>query len=163
MHRDSEAAALALREAEAELLRRKTRRQHQQAQLYSVGRMLLAMLFVVSALVKVSTFAATRDALATSGIADSAFVLSAGITLELVLGGLLMVGLQTRGVAVALIAYLACATVLVLHDLNVGFNATFAMNNVGLCGGLLMLMGHGGGVWSIDRLLEHRSARQFRA
>ena len=163
MHRDSEAAALALREAEAELLRRKTRRQHQQAQLYSVGRMLLAMLFVVSALVKVCTFAATRDALATSGIADSAFVLSAGITLELVLGGLLMVGLQTRGVAVALIAYLACATVLVLHDLNVGFNATFAMNNVGLCGGLLMLMGHGGGVWSIDRLLEHRSARQFRA
>ncbi len=163
MHRDSEAASFALREQEAELLRQKTRRQHQQARAFSVGRVLLGMLFVVSALVKMSTFGVTRDALANGGIADSTFVLSAGITIELVLGALLMAGLQTRLASMALIGYLACATVLVLHDLSSGFNATFAMNNVGLCGGLLMLVGHGGGTWSVERLLEHRRARQFRA
>ena len=163
MHRNSEAAAFAMREQETELLRKKTRRQHQQAKIYSVGRMLLAMLFVVSALVKISNFASTRDALADGGIADGAFVLSAGVGLELVLGALLMLGLQTRVVSMALIAYVTCATVLVLRDLGAGFNATFAMNNVGLCGGLLILVGHGGGVWSIDRLLQHSRSRQFRA
>ena len=147
---------MALSEREAELALQKTKRQRRHAHVSSLGRMLLAALFVVSALVKMSTFAATQEALANSGIADSTFVLSAGITIELVLGALLMLGLQTRIVAIGLIGYLICATVLVLNDLSSGFNATFAMNNVALSGGLLMLVGHGGGVWSIDRLLEQR-------
>lgn len=156
MHHDSEAAGLALRQQEAELATQKAKQQHRQARAYSLGRMALALLFLVSSLMKMSTFAATQEALANGGIADSTFVLAAGITIELVLGALLLVGLRTRIVAMALIGYLICVTVLVLHDLGAGFNATFAMNNVGLCGGLLMLVGHGGGTWSIDRFLEHR-------
>ncbi len=162
MHHDSEAASLALREQDAELVRQKAKRQHQQMLGYAVGRMLLSLVFLVSALVKMGRFSATQEALAEGGIADSAFVLSAGILIELVFGAALMVGFRTRIVAASLIAYLVCVTVLVLHDLGAGFNATFAINNVGFCGALLMLIGHGGGAWSIDRTIEHRIAQQSR-
>ncbi len=161
MHHDAEAAARALAERDAELKHERERVNLRHATSYTIGRMLIAVLFVVSAIVKLSHFSETARGMADLGLADTEILLGAGIAIELVGGALLFIGLLTRAVSVALIAYLACVTVLVLHDFAAGFNGTFALANVAFAGSLLMLYGHGGGAFSLERWLAQRRNRRF--
>lgn len=163
MHHDASAATLALKAIEEAQVERKEHLQRRRVFYFLAGRLLLASLFLVSGVVKMLNFDQTARALADIGLTDTDLVLAGAIAIELIGGALLFVGYKTRAAAVALIGYVASATVLVLNDLAFGYNATFALANVAFVGGLLMLVAHGSGGLSLDRLFERRRTRRFLA
>ena len=128
-----------------------------QGALSLVARLLLAAIFVVSAVAnKIPQFQATAAYMASEGVPNPKFALFGAIGL-LLLGGLSVVlGAWTRIGAAFLLAFLLAATYY-FHDFW-----TFAdagqrqlqtiqfMKNMSIAGGLLAIIAFGGGPWSID-------------
>lgn len=161
MHHDSEAASMALAEIAIERRIEKEIRKEHRSEVYVVGRLLLASLFVVSGAAKFASFAATERAMTAFGLTDAGMLLGVGIGVEILGGAMLAVGLKARFVAGTLIGYLATVTLLVHSDFSIDQNRAFALANLAFCGGLLMIVAHGSGVFSLDRALQHRAARRY--
>lgn len=160
MHHDSGAAGLELALVEAEEKIEKERKQWHRGELYAVGRVMFALVFLVAAAFKIARFDATVDSLTDLGLADAPMLLGVGIAVEVIGGVMLLAGLWTRTVAIGLIAYLAIITLLVNSNLTLEMNRESAWMNLASCGALFMLLAHGSGVLSLDRWLEHRRARR---
>lgn len=150
MHHDSAAAALAVSQYETARRIEHDHKQSRNAQLYAIGRMFVASLFVVSAVAKVLEYSATVAALRDT-IAAPELLVPFAIGIELLGGALLFVGFKARPVALGLMVYLACVTVLVHHDLSQVLNRSFALANLAFAGALLMVYAHGAGALSLDR------------
>lgn len=161
MHHDSGAAAQAL--AAVEMVNRisKGRRQWHRSQLYVVGRLILAALFIASGLAKIVYFSATEQRMLDVGLNDTALLIRVAIGVELLGGLMLAVGYRGRTVAVGLIAYLASVTVLAHHDFTLEINRVYALASLAFTGGLTMVIAHGSGVLSADRYLEHRRSQRL--
>lgn len=128
-----------------------------QGALALIARLLLAAIFVVSAIAnKIPQFQATAAYMASEGVPNPKFALFGAIGL-LLLGGLgVVLGAWTRIAASFLLVFLLAATYY-FHDFW-----TFAdagqrqlqtiqfMKNMAISGGLLSLIAFGGGPWSID-------------
>jgi putative oxidoreductase len=153
MHHDPASAQLAIAAYEAEQRLEHDLRRNRQAQYYAAGRIFLATLFVASALAKMIQYRPTLNALS-GALADAALLLPIAITIELIGGVFLAVGLKARAVAVGLIAYLGAVTLLLNSDLSNPLNRSMALANFAFAGALLMIIGHGGGALSVDRVLE---------
>jgi putative oxidoreductase len=143
---------MAVSQHDAQVRRQHEQTQHRQAALYSTGRVLLAAVFLVSAIAKVADYRGTLLALR-GVLADAELLLPIAIGLELVGGTLLLVGLKARAATVGLIAYLFTVTALMHHDLAVAVNRAFALTNLALVGALLMVVAHGAGAYSLDKLM----------
>lgn len=152
MHHDSCAAQLAVAEHEVEQRRRHNLQQHRQARLYALGRVLVAAIFIVSAVAKILSYSATLSAL-TDTLAEPRVLLPIGIGIELLGGAMLLAGLRARRVAMGLIGYLAAITLLLLTDLSNPFIRSAALSNLAFAGALLMIVAHGAGALSVDRFL----------
>lgn len=120
-----------------------------------VGRILLALLFIVSGYGKlVGGPANFAGYLTQMSFPAPLFFAWATTALELLGGLALLVGFATRPVAAALALF--CVATAVLAHLG---DATALLKNVGLAGGYLLLVTTGAGAYSVDARLGQGTAR----
>jgi putative oxidoreductase len=113
-----------------------------------VGRVLLALMFLLAGLNKISGYAGMQGYMESMGVPGA--LLPAVIALE-VLGGItLMLGWHTRLTAFLLAGFTLLATVIFHSNLGDQTQMLFFMKNLSIAGGLLLVVSHGAGPYSID-------------
>ena len=121
-----------------------------------VGRILLALLFVISGFGKIAGFEGTAGYMASKGLPMPQVLLALTILLELGGGLLLVVGWKVRWVTLAFFLWLI-PTTLIFHKFW-GIDAAQVQNqmnnflkNVSIMGGMLLLWALGPGAYSLDK------------
>lgn len=127
----------------------------------AVGRILLALIFVLGGISKLGAIAATSAHMASAGIPYSNDLVWGAVALELGGGILLIVGLLTRLVGVAFFFYTLTLALL--------FHAYWTMNgaaaheqhsaffeHIAIMGGMLYVVAFGAGPYSIDAMIWGR-------
>lgn len=119
------------------------------------GRILLALIFVISGFGKITGFEGTVGYISSKGLPLPQLGAILAIVIELGAGILLLVGWQARWAATALFLFLIPATML-FHDFwsYTGSQAAMQkiqfMKNLAIMGGMLYVMAFGAGALSID-------------
>ncbi len=116
----------------------------------ALGRLLIAAIFILSGITKITTPAATQAYIASAGLPIPLLSYLAAVVIEIGGGILLVVGFQTRIVAAVLALFTIAAAV--------SFHANFAdqnqmvhfLKNISMVGGLLQVVAFGAGAWSLD-------------
>ena len=113
-----------------------------------LGRILIAVLFLISGLGKIGAYAGTQAYMGSMGVP--------GVLLPLVIltevGGAIaiLLGWKTRWAAFALAGFcILTATLFHSHFADKGQMTSF-MKDIALAGGFLVLFAHGAGAWSLD-------------
>jgi len=119
-----------------------------------IGRLLLAVMFVVSGLQKLIDPGPTAQMLAGAGL-PATLALPTGL-FEAVAGVLLAVGLMTRLVSVALAVFVALTIFFFHNQFADPLQGTLALKNLAIIGGLLMTFAYGQMRGSYDYLREKR-------
>ena len=156
MHHDPSAAQLAVAAYEEEQRTRHQQQQRRNVKLYAVGRMFLSVLFMASGAAKLVDYGATVQAL-DGVVAGASIILPLVIALELIGGVLLFLGIQARRVSIGLIGWLAVVTLFMHHDLTNPLNRAFALMNMAFAGALLMIVAHGAGALSFERIFRGKA------
>ena len=121
-----------------------------------VGRIFLALIFVVSGVGKITGYAGTASYMASKGLPLVDVLLPLTILIELGGGLLLALGWKARWAAAAILLFLI-PTTLIFHQFW-GIDPKLAqmqkihfLKNVAIMGGMLMVLAIGAGAWSVDR------------
>ena len=121
-----------------------------------IGRILLAVIFVISGYGKIGNFSGTVSYIASKGLPlpEAGAVLA--IAVELGAGILLILGLKTRWAALALAAFTLGATYYfhafwTMPEAQKMMQSLMFQKNLAIIGGLLALAVAGAGAFSIDR------------
>jgi putative oxidoreductase len=128
-----------------------------------LGRLLLALIFLISGWGKIFAFGATAAAMAKRGMPLPEILLVAAIAIELGAGALLVLGWKTRAAAVALLVFLVPAT-LYFHNYwtfppaEQRNQRNHFLKNVAIGGALLFILGTGAGSLSLDERRARRRA-----
>jgi putative oxidoreductase len=119
------------------------------------GRVLLAAIFLISGLGKISGYSGTQGYMESMGVPG--MLLPLVIALEI--GGALaiIVGYRTRLAAAALAAFSLAAGFL-FHGGADQMQQILLLKNVSIAGGFLLLVARGAGAWSLDARREHLTA-----
>ena len=113
-----------------------------------IGRILLAVIFIVSGIGKIIDPAPAAGMMASVGLPAN-MALGVGV-FELVAGLLLAIGLMTRLVSIALFVYVGL-TILFFHSaLADPAQQVNALKNLAIMGGMLMVFAYGQMRWSYD-------------
>jgi len=113
-----------------------------------VGRILLALMFLLAGLNKISGYAGMQGYMESVGVPGA--LLPLVIALE-VLGGItLMLAWHTRLTAFLLAGFTLLATLIFHSNLGDQTQMLFFMKNLSIAGGLLLVVSHGAGPYSID-------------
>lgn len=126
-----------------------------------IGRILLALIFVLSGFGKIMQFSGTEQMMAAHGIPATEAVLALTILIELGGGLLIMAGFQARWAALAIFLFLIPVTwvfhVQGYHEamqqrqlMMVMMQKINILKNISIEGGLLMLASFGPGRFSVD-------------
>jgi putative oxidoreductase len=116
----------------------------------ATGRVLIAVLFLLSGLGKIASPTVTEGYIASVGLPAPLFGLLIAVLVEVGGGALLIAGYQTRIVALILAAF-TLATALVFHHNFADQNAMIHFfKNVAIMGGLLQVAAFGPGSVSLD-------------
>ncbi|WP_313454815.1 DoxX family protein [Pseudomonas sp.] len=123
------------------------------------GRLLLAALFLLSGFSKLAAADATLAYIESSGLPFPLLSYLAALGVELGLAALLIIGFQTRIVAV-LMALFTVVTAVAFHS-NLADQGQFInfFKNISIAGGLLQIAAFGGGALSVDALQARIKAR----
>jgi putative oxidoreductase len=126
-----------------------------------VGRLLLSLTFILSAVGKFNDWQGTATMLTDRGLPAADALLSVAVVLEIAGGVSVLVGLFARVGALFLLAFLIPVT-LIMHNFWafegerwMGEMINF-MKNVSITGGLLLVVAFGAGPCSIDNLVTPR-------
>ena len=124
-----------------------------------VGRMLLALIFIISGISKIMHVTTTAELIEKATTLPPSIALPVGI-FELVFGVFLAVGFMTRVSSVLLFGF-TIATVVLFHN-KVGdpLQVQMALKNVAIAGGLLMVFAYGQARGSVDLWRERDRARR---
>lgn len=117
------------------------------------GRILLASLFLLSGLTKLTSYAATAAYMTASGV--SAALLPIVIATEVLGSFAIIVGWHTRIAAFLLAGFTLLAAALFHNNLGDQIQMIMFLKDVSITGAFLMLMANGAGTLSLD----HRRAR----
>lgn len=133
-----------------------------------VGRILLALIFVLAGIGKLSTIAVTSRTMANHGIPFSDYLVWAAVALELGGGLMLMAGFLARIVALAFFFYLLALGVIfqpywTLTPQAARIAEPLFYTHVSIMGGMLFVMAFGAGPCSIDTLIWERLKLQAAA
>jgi len=112
------------------------------------GRFLLAAIFIQEGWSKIGGYEETVAYMAKAGVPG--LVLPAVIAVELLGGILIVVGWQTRLVAIGLAVFSILAAILFHMNFGDRNQAIHFMKNLAIAGGFLVLAAGGPGAWSID-------------
>jgi len=113
-----------------------------------IGRILLALMFVLAGLNKISGYSGMQGYMDSMGVPGA--LLPLVIALEVVGGLILMLGWHTRLTAFLLAGFTLLATLIFHSNLSDQTQFLFFMKNLSIAGGLLMVVSHGAGPYSID-------------
>ena len=124
-----------------------------------LGRVLIALLFVPAGFSKIAGFTGTAGYIASKGVPLPEVAAAIAIGVELGLGLLLLIGLQTRWAALG-IALFTLVITFIFHafwsvpaeQLMMQQQAFF--KNIAVVGGLLTIAAWGAGAWSVDAKLK---------
>jgi putative oxidoreductase len=121
-----------------------------------VGRILLALIFIISGWSKITGFAGTAGYIAAKGMPLPEVMAAGAIAVEFLGGLALLVGFKARWAALAIFLFLI-PTTLIFHN-PAGLPAqeaqaqfTHLMKNFSIMGGILMVFAFGPGRFSIDK------------
>ena len=115
------------------------------------GRILIAVIFLLSGIDKVTHYAQTLGYMTKAGLPFPEALLIISIVVEIGCALALIVGWKTRVAAVGLVIWMIPVT-LVFHNPAAGQEAMIHfMKNVAITGGLLMLFAFGPGALSLGR------------
>ena len=120
-----------------------------------VGRLLLALMFVLAGFSKIGGFAGTVGYIASKGLPLPSVGAAIAIFVEVVGGAALIAGFGTRWAALVLAGFTLVATV-IFHNFwgmppeQVMVQQLMFFKNIAVVGGLLVLAAHGAGAWSLD-------------
>lgn len=120
-----------------------------------VGRLLLVALFLPAGLSKLSGFEGTVGYIDSVGLPLPALAAASALALEILGSIALLVGFQTRLIAAALAVFTFVATLFFHPFWAVAPDQAFVQQllffkNIGVVGGLLVLVSSGAGAWSLD-------------
>jgi putative oxidoreductase len=124
------------------------------ASLSLLGRVGLALIFVISGLSKISGYAATQQYMDSMGVPGA--LLPLVIALELGGGLVILAGAFTRWVAIALALFSIAAAALFHANFADQMQAISFWKNVAIAGGFLLLAANGPGALSLDALWARR-------
>lgn len=114
-----------------------------------VARVLLAQIFIMAGISKISGYAGTQGYMDAMGVPG--MLLPLVIILELGGGLAILVGWQTRWTAYALGGFTVIAAIIFHSNFADQTNMIMFMKNLALTGGLLLLAEHGAGAFSFDK------------
>ena len=121
-----------------------------------LGRIVLAVIFVVSGFGKLTGFDGTTGYIASKGLPMPQLLAAVSILIELGGGLAVIIGWKTRWAALAFIVFLIVITPIfhnywaVPQEQMMGQQINF-MKNLSMLGGFLLLLGFGPGRYSLDR------------
>lgn len=119
-----------------------------------VGRILLAHIFLLSGINKITAYEETVQYMASGGVPGE--LLPAVIMLEIIAALAIIIGFRTRWACWALAAFSILAALLYHMDSDDPMQMVLFMKNLAIAGGLLVLAEHGAGALSIDARQERR-------
>ena len=114
-----------------------------------IGRILIAALFLMAGLGKLADVSGFSGYLTTGGL--PAFLAWPSIAFEILLGLALLVGYQTRIMALLGVAFCVLVAVLFHFQPADQLQMTMFLKNLAIAGGLLMYFAHGAGAVAIDK------------
>ena len=115
-----------------------------------VGRALLAPLFLISGVGKLTAYTATVGYIGSVGLPFPVLAYGGAVALEVVGGLMLLAGYKTRWVALAL-ALFTLATAFLFHSALADQNQFIHfLKNIAVTGGLIQVAAFGAGRWSLD-------------
>ncbi|WP_206378350.1 DoxX family protein [Sneathiella limimaris] len=120
------------------------------------GRALLAILFIPAGYSKIGGYEGTQGYMEAMGVPG--MLLPLVILLELGGGLLLLVGFQTRLIALALGGFTFIASFIFHLQPDDQMQMIMFMKNIAVTGGLLLLVGKGASAYSVDAALKSRKA-----
>ncbi len=132
-----------------------------------LGRVALALIFILSAVGKLQDWQGTLQMMTDRGLPMPDALLSIAVGLELVGGVLVVLGLYARWGAVVLLLFLVPVSV-IMHNFwavpedQARMQMINFMKNVSISGGLVFLLAMGPGPLSIDSLRGRRTAKPAR-
>ncbi|MBN9504864.1 MAG: DoxX family protein [Altererythrobacter sp.] len=121
-----------------------------------IGRLLIALLFLVSGLQKVFDPGSAMAMLESVGLSPNLALVVAFF--EIVTAILLAIGLMTRLVSIVLAAYVALTILFFHHDFTDPMGLVTSLMHVALIGGLLMVFAYGQMRGSYDYMRAERRA-----
>lgn len=113
-----------------------------------VARILLAHIFVLAGINKITGYAGTQGYMESMGV--SGMLLPLVILVEVGAGLALVVGWQTRWAALVLAAFTVLAALIFHRNFAEQMHMIMFMKNLAITGGLLLLAEHGAGAFSLD-------------
>ena len=113
-----------------------------------IGRILLALMFLMAGLNKISGYAGMQGYMESMGVPG--VLLPLVIALEVLGGIMLMLGWHTRLSAFLLAGFTLLATFIFHSNLGDQTQMLFFMKNLSITGGLLLVVSLGAGPYSID-------------
>ena len=119
-----------------------------------LGRIFLAVIFLISGVGKIEHFNETQGYMASAGVPD--WLLSPVIALEVVGAAAIILGWHTRFFSLGLAGYTLLAGILFHANFQDQIQMNMLLKNVAITGGFLVLYANGVGFWSLD---AHRSPR----
>lgn len=122
-----------------------------------LGRLLLATLYLVSGLGKITGYAATATYMQSMGV--PALALPLVIALELLGAFAIAVGWKTRAVALVMAVFTLVAALIFHHELGDPTQQVMFFKNLAIAGGFLVLVAHGAGRLSFDARMRLRRQR----
>jgi putative oxidoreductase len=115
-----------------------------------IGRILLAVLFILSGVSKLADPAGTQGYIASVGLPLPLLAYIVGLVVEIGGGAMLLVGYRTRVAAIALALYTVVAAVFFHHAFGDQNQFIHFMKNLAITGGLLQVAAFGAGAFSVD-------------
>jgi putative oxidoreductase len=121
-----------------------------------IGRVLLALVFLLSGIGKLRGFDGTMAYISSVGLPLAGVLAALALALEIVAGVALILGYRTRWAALALAAFTLVAAFLFHNFWSMPEQAQVMqqimfLKNLAIVGGLLMVAAYGPGAWSVDR------------
>ncbi|WP_186417897.1 DoxX family protein [Bosea sp. CS1GBMeth4] len=114
-----------------------------------VGRILLALMFVLAGWSKITGYAGTQQYMGSAGVPG--ILLPLVIIVELLGGLMIIVGFKTRLVALVLCAFTIAASLLFHLNWAQPMQQLLFLKNLAVAGGFLLLFAAGPGTYSVDK------------
>jgi len=113
-----------------------------------VARLFLGQIFLLSGIFKISGYEGTQGYMDAMGVPG--MLLPLVILIEVGGGLAIVVGWQTKLVAIALAAFTIVAAVIFHNNFSDQMQMIMFMKNIAIAGGLILLAIHGAGSYSLD-------------
>jgi putative oxidoreductase len=121
-----------------------------QALLATIGRVLIAVIFIISGFGKIAGPEATQGYIASVGMPAPFLAYIGAIVIELGGGILLIIGYRARLVAAIMAVFTVVAALYFHHAFGDQNQMVHFLKNVSMAGGLLQVVAFGAGAFSLD-------------